>query len=332
MTLLLTGATGFLGSRVLRLLVEKNYSVRALRRATSRMDLVSDVADRVTWVDADLTDIIALEDAMDGVTHVVHCGAVVSFDAKDARRMEQVNVDGTANLVNLALESGKVERFIHVSSIAALGRTIERPHMDESSHWVTSPRNSRYAISKYHAEQEVWRGQAEGLTTAIVNPSMIIGSGFWEEGTARLVKQVADGLRFYPTGGTGWVDVHDVAKFIVLLLESDIEEQRFVLSAENWSLQRYFSTVASELGIKGPTIKVRPWLAEIVWRIEWLRQKLTGSTPMVTRETARSSSYTYTFDNKKSLSVFGDQFSYTPIETAIKNMVADYKNHFAAKA
>ncbi len=314
MKILLTGATGFVGANVLRLLVERNLPVRALKRPNSRMDLVADVAHRVEWMDMDITD-IALDEAFEGITHVCHCAAAVSFHTRDARLLHRTNVEGTAHLINLALEKG-VQRFVHTSSIAALGRSVEHAHLDEKSKWENSPLNTRYAISKHDAEQEVWRGAAEGLNVAIVNPAMIVGPGYWHENTARFFTQINNGLRFCPVGASGFVDVRDVSTFLVKLLQSDITNERYVLVSENWTYRQFFDAIAQELGVPPPGITVKPWLAEVAWRVEWLKEKLTGNTPMVTRESARSSVSTFTYGNAKSLAAFPD-FKYTPIRESI---------------
>jgi dihydroflavonol-4-reductase len=324
MKILLTGGTGLLGSQVLRLLHARGYAVRALRRPDSRMALVIDVASNTEWYECDVTDAIGLEDAFDGITHVVHCAAMVSFHPRDVRRMMQVNVEGTANLVNLAMDFG-VQRFIHTSSIAALGRAKNNSHLDESAKWETSKFNSQYAISKYLGEQEVWRAHAEGLTIAIANPAMVIGPGFWTENTARFFQQIQDGLRFCPIGATGFVDVHDVATFLVQLLESDINGERYVLSGENMTYRAFFDQVARALNVKAPDIAVQPWLAEIAWRVEWLKEKLLGSQPMVTRESARSSVSRFTYGNQKSLATF-PAFQYTPIAETIRATAAVFNS------
>lgn len=321
MHLLVTGGTGFLGSYVLRLLVKKGYMVRALRRPSSVTTLAAEVADQVEWVPGDVTDMGALEDAFQGITHVLHCAAMVSFHPRDYLRMMQINVEGTANLVNLALDNG-VQKFIHVSSIAALGRTKERPHLDEKSSWVQGGGNSQYAISKYGGEQEVWRGHAEGLKVGIVNPSVILGSGFWDQGSARFFKQIDEGLKFWPVGRSGFVDVRDVAHFMVHLLESDISGERYVLNADNITYRQFFKTLADALGTTPPPIKVTPLLAELAWRVEWLKEKILGIDPIVTKESARASVSSYYYENAKSTSVFG--FTYRPLDTSIRETAAQF--------
>lgn len=319
--ILVTGATGFVGSYLLRLLVKQGYTVRALRRSGSPMDLVADVADQVDWVEADVTDMLALEEALVGVSHVFHCAAMVSFRPQDVSRMRKVNIDGTANMVNLALDS-KVQHFIHVSSIAAFGRLKTRPNLDENSKWVQSKGNSQYAISKYLSEQEVWRGHAEGLPVAIVNPAVILGSGFWDIGSGRIFKQVHEGLKFWSIGHTGVVDVRDVAQFMLLLMEKSISGERYILNAQNIGFRDLFFQVADALNAKRPSIKVTPLLAELAWRVEWLKEKLLGAEPIVTKESARASISSFTYDNSKSLSLPG--FNYRPLEETIRETAEQF--------
>ena len=317
--ILVTGGTGFLGSYLIRLLVQKGYKVRALRRTSSPMDLVRDAASQVEWAEGDVTDVVSLEDAFRGVTHIMHCAAISSFHPRDAVRLQNINVDGTANVVNLALDFG-IQKLIHVSSIAALGRSKERPQLDESSKWVQSKGNSRYAVSKYLSEQEVWRAHAEGLPVAIVNPAVVLGGGFWDAGSPRFFTQIDAGLKFWPIGRGGFVDVRDVVQFMLHLLESDISGERYILNAQNASFKELFGLIANALGTKPPPIKVTPLLAEVAWRVEWLKEKILGAEPVVTKESARSSVSSFYYDNKKSLTVPG--FQYRPLEQTIRETAA----------
>jgi len=319
--ILVTGGTGFLGSYLVRLLVKRGYKVRAIRRASSPLDLVQEVENQVEWVEADVTDIVALEDAFEGVTHIMHCAAISSFHPKDAQRLKNINVDGTTNVVNLALDFG-VQKLIHVSSIAAFGRAKNRPRLDEVSKWVQSKGNSRYAVSKYLSEQEVWRAHAEGLPVAIVNPAVILGSGFWDAGSPRFFSQLDKGLKFWPVGRGGFVDVRDVAQFMLHLLESDISGERYILNAQNASFKELFGLISNALGTKPPPIKVTPFLAEVAWRVEWLKEKILGAEPVVTKESARSSVSSFYYENAKSLSIFN--FQYRPLEQTVRETAAQF--------
>ena len=318
--ILVTGGTGFLGAYLLRMLVQQGMRVRALRRPDSPTDLVQDLAGQVQWSTGDVTDVLGLEAAFEGVTHVFHCAAMVSFHPRDVHRMMQINVEGTANVVNLSLHH-QVKKLVHVSSIASLGRTKERPQLDETAKWVTSKANSHYAISKYLSEQEVWRGQAEGLATAIVNPAIILGSGFWDQGSARFFKQVDAGLKFVPMGRSGFVDVRDVAAFMIRLMESDVDGERYILNAEDAEFRRFFQLVADALQTTPPAIRVTPLLAEIAWRVEWLKEKILGTEPMVTKESARSSVSSFFYNAEKSLR-FG--FQYRPLEQTVRETAAQF--------
>jgi dihydroflavonol-4-reductase len=324
-SILITGATGFVGSYLTRFLVKMGYTrIVAMKRATSRMEMVAEVVDKVQWVEGDVLDVPFLDKILRGykITHIFHCAAVVSFNPRNREEMYDINVNGTANLVNAALESG-VEKFIHVSSIAAIGRVKNEVQVSETNKWQRSPLNSHYAISKYLGEQEVWRGIAEGLNAAIVNPSVILGSQFWGSGTGKLFEQVWKGLRFYTEGVTGYVDVRDVVRFMVLLMNSEIENlpdglsgKRFLLNGENLPYKILFEHIADVLGKKHATIRVTPFLREVAWRVEWLKSKITGISPLITKETAQTSGTTFYFNNEKSLKSF-PTFHYTPIEQTI---------------
>jgi dihydroflavonol-4-reductase len=316
--ILVTGATGFVGSYLLRYLVKSGFKhIIAMKRSTSPMDLVAEVANKVQWVEGDILDMPFLEEILrGGVNQIYHCAAIVSFSAHDREEMYRINVDGTANIVNVALDFN-IEKLVHVSSIAAIGRIERDLYVSENTKWQRSPINTHYAISKFQAEQEVWRGIAEGLNAAIVNPSVIIGSQYWHQGTGKLFEQVWNGLRFYTEGVTGYVDVRDVVRFMVKLMASDIDNQRFILNSENLKYKILFEEIAKVLHKKQANIRVTPLLREIAWRVEWLKSKITGKHPLVTQETARISGTTFYFNNEKSLKAFPD-FTYTPIFKTIK--------------
>ena len=296
--ILLTGATGFTGSYILRYLVSQGRPVRAIYRPGSPFDLVEMVRDKVEWVEADLLDIPALEDAFSGITQVYHAAAMVSFRPSDNHRMMQVNVQGTANVVNLSLRHG-VQKLLHVSSTSAIGKTSPNATLDERTTWERSRYNSPYAVSKFRAEREVWRGMAEGLNSVIINPSIILGGGFWDHGSGRMISRVAEGLKLYPLGGTSLVDVRDVARIAIRLMESDISGERFIVTESFWPYKDLLTQIANELGVKPPTIAAQPWMTQLYGRLEEGWARLTGGTPTVTRHIARGMQSRYRFDTSK---------------------------------
>ncbi len=330
--ILITGATGFLGSYLLRELLSSGHkNLVAMRRTTSRMDLVSDIADQIHWVEGDVLDVFFVEETMKNhqISTVIHTAAMVSFDARDRDNMYQINVEGTANVVNMALENG-VKRLIHVSSTAAIGRPTNTKNISEATKWQRSPLNTHYAISKYLSEQEAWRGAAEGLSVAVVNPSVILGGQFWNQGTGRMFQQVENGLRFYTEGVTGFVDVRDVAIFLRKLVENEVADQRFILSSENLPYKIVFESIAHALGKRAPSIAINWFLGAVAWRVEWLKSIFTRSRPLITKETAATSSKQYFYDNQKSLQIFSD-FSYRNVLKSIDEIAKTFNESKIAK-
>ncbi|WP_343667299.1 SDR family NAD(P)-dependent oxidoreductase [Chitinophaga sp.] len=315
--ILVTGGTGFLGSHLLRKLVKTGIPVRALYRKEIPEQL-RDIADKITWIKGDVLDVCALEDAMEGVEKVYHCAGVVSFRPEAREQIMKVNIDGTANVVNLALDAG-VKKLVHVSSVAALGRAKTGQMIDENTEWQDSHHNSQYAVSKYRAEMEVWRGIAEGLPAAIVNPSIILGPDFWEDGSGLLIKNAWKEFPYYTEGITGFTDVEDVVEVMIRLMESNITGQRFVISADNWSYVDLFTEMAVQLGKKPPHKLVKPWQAEIIWRIETLKSKVTGKKAVLTKETAHTAQLKVYYNNEKIRKALPD-FAFTPMKETIARM------------
>lgn len=298
-----TGATGLVGSYLVKSLLDKGYKVRASKRKSSNMDLVADVISQIEWVEGDILDVPFLEDALQDIDWVFHCAAIVSFAPNEKELMFKINVEGTANIVNICLDY-KIEKLIHCSSIAAIGRPEKlKTPITEETKWKSSKLNSPYAISKYQSELEVWRGYAEGLPVAIVNPSIILGKGHWGKGSTKIFSQIENGLKFYPLGSTGFVDVRDVVKGLILLAEKNIIGERYIINGVNTSFKEFFTKVASKMNVKPPSIKVSPIIQQVAWRVEKLRSFFTKKTPLITKETAKLSSLSYQYSNAKSKSL-----------------------------
>lgn len=321
--ILVTGGTGFLGSYIIKALIEKGYAVRALRRSNKLPGWISkDIMEKVEWVDGDILDVVSLEDAMQGIDTVIHSAAIVSFVEKDRKEMYQVNVEGTANVVNMALENN-VKRLVHISSVAALGRTAGGGHVDEEKKWEESKVNTHYAKSKYRAELEVWRGMAEGLNAVILNPSTILGYGDWHSSSCAIFKTVHDGFKWYSPGINGFVCVEDVANATVLLMESNISAQRYIVNGDTWPFKKLMDTMATAFGKKGPTRKTTAFLMKIAWRVEKIKSFFTGKRPLLTRESARVAASQTFFENDKILKAIPG-FSFTPLDEAIKKAAEKY--------
>ncbi|MBI3138148.1 MAG: SDR family NAD(P)-dependent oxidoreductase [Sphingobacteriales bacterium] len=321
--ILVTGGTGFLGSYIIQELVKKNYTVRAIRRGNKTPFWIpDDITCKVEWTEGDILDVVALQDAMEGVDTVIHAAAVVSFTRKERKRLYQVNVEGTANVVNMALETN-VRRLVHISSVAALGRTAGGGEVDEEKKWEESKINTHYAKSKFKGELHVWRGISEGLDAVILNPATILGYGDWNQGSCAIFKQIHDGFKWYTSGINGFVDVEDVARATVLLMESGISEERFVVNGGNWSFKKLQDTMAAGFGKKAPYREATPFLLQLAWRMEKLKSLFTGKTPLLTRESARVAISRTRFENAKILKALPG-FSFSPLEETIKKACENY--------
>lgn len=317
-----TGGTGFLGSVILRRLVEIGCTkIVAIKRPSSRMDLVASVEHKVTWIEGDLLDRDDIDRLVDGSDVVIHAAAMVSFSPRDRQALLDVNISTTRDVVNACIDSG-VSKLVFISSVAAIGRMQSGKTIDEASEWVKSSHNTAYAISKYHSELEVWRGQAEGLDTVILNPSIILGAGYWDSGSAAIVARVAKGMPYYGTGATAVVDVRDVADAVILAIDRDISGERMIIAGHNISYKDLFTALAKALGVSPPRKPLPRWLGSIVARVEVLRSRLFGGAPLITPETVRTSRFTSIYDNGKSIRLLG--LEYRPLHQTIADIASVY--------
>ncbi len=317
-----------MGSYIIKQLVEKGYPVRAIRRSNKPDShrvpswISGEIFNKVEWIEGDVLDVVALEEAMEGVDTVIHSAAVVAFVKKERKKMYHVNIEGTANVVDIMLEKN-VKRLVHISSVAALGRTATGGHVNEEKKWEESKVNTHYAISKFKAELQVWRGMGEGLEAVIVNPSTILGYGDWNSGSCSIFKNIYKGFKWYTSGVNGFVDVEDVAKATILLMESKISEQRFIINGDTWPFRKLQETIADGFSKKRPFKEATPFLLGIAWRIERLKSLFTGHTPLLTKESARVGISRTWFENDKLLKALPG-FSFTPLEETIKKACEKY--------
>jgi dihydroflavonol-4-reductase len=313
--ILVTGGAGLLGKELIQQLLAQGKAVTAIYNNTP---LSLSGAAGLTTVQCNILDTAGLEEVMAGVQQVYHCAAIVSFDPKKKQQLFKINIEGTANVVNAAIDAG-VKKIVHVSSVAALGRIREGQTITEAMNWTEETSNSSYGKSKYLGEVEVWRGMGEGLEAVVVNPSIILGAGNWESGSSKIFKTVYDEFPWYTEGVTGFVDAADVAKAMILLMESNISGERFILSAENKSYRDVFNMIANAFGKKQPHKKVTPFIASIVWRLEALKSRFTSKEPLVTSETAKTALTKVYFDNSK-LKKALPGFEYLPLETSVADI------------
>lgn len=312
-----TGGTGFLGAYIIKNLVEKGHVVRALRRSSSTLPffIADTIWEQVEWVEGDVLDVVALQEGMDGTEAVIHSAAIVSFSKNNRDEMYKVNIGGTANVVNMALETG-VKRLLHISSVAALGRTQNVSVVTEEKKWEENNANTHYAITKHEAEMHVWRGFAEGLEGVVINPSTILGFGNWHQSSCAIFKNAYKEFPWYTNGVNGFVGVEDAAEAAVQLLLSGITEKRLIVNGENRSFQSLFASMAQGFGKKPPHRYANRVLGEVAWRMEAVKGFLTGSKPLLSKETAKIAHSRTSFDNSALLQLL-PAFKYQPLDSVI---------------
>lgn len=314
--ILITGATGFLGAELIQQLTAQGEAVRALKRRSSIIPASIKDNALVEWFEADINDISSLEDAFENIGRVYHCAALVSFDPRDKAKLLKTNIEGTSNIVNLCAANNV--RLLHVSSVAALGNAKKGELITEKDFWEYDAHVHSYAISKYEGEMEVWRGIAEGMDAVIVNPSVIIGAAAGFEGSGALFKLVKKGLSFYTKGATGLVDVADVAKSMIALMNSKITGERFTISAENYHYQRFFAEIAKGFGVKAPAREATSWMLGIAWRAAGFASLFTGKPAGLTSDAAKSSLHESLYSNEKIKNTIGIQFK--PLKQSIEEV------------
>lgn len=335
--ILVTGGTGLVGAHLLFHLLSENKPIRAIYRNKKTFDNVKRIFgyysvsaeklfNTIDWVEGDLNDIPQLTEAFQDITHVYHCAAFVSFEPDKFELLRKTNIEGTANIVNLCL-SNNVKKLCYVSSIAAIGTpTIETNLITEDTEWNPEFDNSVYAITKYGAELEVWRGTQEGLDAVIVNPGIIIGPGIWNYGSGSLIKMVHKGMRYYVSGSSGYVDVLDVVKVMWQLMNSEIKNEYFIVIAENLNFKDFIYKTAKLLNVKPPSKEASPFLLAIAWRLDWLKHKLTGKRRVMSKQTAQSAVSKTRYCNQKIKDALA--YNFKDINASIKHTTtcfeADY--------
>ena len=323
--ILVTGAAGLVGSELVKQLLEKGYKVTAICHSTS----LNITHPNLTAQQCDILDTAGLEEIMKGITHVYHCAAIISFEPKDKYRLLKINVEGTANVVNACLDAG-VQKLVHVSSVAALGRIRNGEVVNEQMNWSEETSNSVYGKSKYLGELEVWRGIGEGLQALVVNPSIILGGNNWDNGSAALFKTAYNEFKWYTEGITGFVDVERCCPCNDLVNEQQNIRATFYFKRRKSILQRNIFFNSKMFWKKPPPKKVSPFMAEIIWRLEAIKAGFTGKRHLLTKETARTAQASVYFDNSKILNELPG-FNFTPVASSIAHTCATLKEKYHLK-
>lgn len=319
--ILVTGGTGFLGSVLIKHLVDAGHSITATKRQTSEIPDFLKSSSLIQWVDADITDYFSLSEAFQDIKQVYHCAAMISNQPSDANRLTHINIQGTSHIVNLCIEHRA--RLVHVSSIAAIGSNKYGNPSNEEDKWEFDPKASSYSIAKYKAEMEVWRGIMEGLDAVIVNPSVIMGVGAGKIASNALFDVVKKGLKIYPPGSVGIVDAEDVANIMVSLMEdTSITGERFILNSANLTNKELLDKICLLMTKPKPTIAATRTLLSIGWRMAKIASILTRKKPVLTKESARAAAKKMKFDNTKITERIGYEFK--PVDKTLQQVYDTY--------
>lgn len=316
--ILVTGGTGHLGAHLLYQLVQNNKPVRAIFRNQSQLEKTrkiftlyepepEELLRKIEWIPGDVTDYFSILEALKDITVVYHAAGFVSFNSRDIKRLKEVNSIGTANIVNGCLEMG-VSRLCHVSTIATLGDTAAQMNKTEDLIWNQGESASAYAKSKFQGEMEVWRGIHEGLNAVIVNPSVIIGPGMWMGPGKNILESISKGFKFYPPGSTGYIDVRDVARIMILLAEGETKAERFILNSENISYKTMMDLIAEHMNTRKPTIQITHSVARMALMIEKMRALFTCTLPRISLDSLHIAFENLAYSNEKVKKLTGIQF------------------------
>jgi nucleoside-diphosphate-sugar epimerase len=312
---LVTGATGLLGSWISKELAESGHQVSALKRSESKKPYFLDKLEKLQWVEGDLLDPLQMEKILEEIDWIIHCGALVSTKQSERELMYQTNVTGTQIIVDLALQQEK-EYFLHVSSVAAVGRPKDQKLIDEETTWEESKYITHYARSKYLAEKEVWRGFSEGLKGSIINPSVILGPGNWDHSSGRFFGYVQKEGRFLTSGALNIVDVRDVSRASLRLLDEQIIGERFILNSDNLTYTEFFQQIAKSFQKRAPWMKLGKAFLRFLKIPENILAFVLRKDPFLTRDMVNNFFSSHKFSSEKFQNRFN--FSFIRTEESIK--------------
>ena len=325
-----------MGSHLLHRLIKSNAEVIAIYRNKNNIKITEDIfqsygdeklADRINWVQGDILNPAFLSKVLVGVRYVYHSAAMVSFDPRDRDELMNININGTANVVNVCLEND-IKKLCYVSSVGAFGKAKRDKKVDENTHWENDSDPSGYSISKFHAEMEVWRGIEEGLNAVIVNPATILGEGNWDRGSSRIFGKIHEGLSFYTNGYNGYVDVRDVVEIMILLMNGSVTKERFLLVSENWRYPEFLGFICEQMNRKEPKYEVGKKLAQIAVIWERIISTFSGNPPLITRETAKIALSEQQYSNQRITERLNYRF--IPLKETLKRVSKAYLDSFSS--
>jgi dihydroflavonol-4-reductase len=286
---LVTGATGFIGSHVVRALLARGDDVRVTVRGTSRQDPGPDV-DRVV---ADITDRTAMRRAAKGIERAFHVAGTTNLRLP-VEQLLRVNAEGTRTVLDACLAAG-VQRVVHVSSVAAIGPARPGGAVDER-HVRGGPLGIPYADAKHAAEVEALRVAAHGLDVVVANPAHVLGRGDERRSSTEVVRRfLLRRIPAYVDGAICIVDVEDVAAGLLLCDERGTAGERYILGTRNYTWQRLFGELQRISGVEGPAVRLP---LRVALALAEAGARAPGPTPVTTAE-IRAAAHWWTYRSAK---------------------------------
>lgn len=325
MTTLVTGATGFVGSAVLRKLLDNGHEVRALVRKTSDRKNLDGLA--VEQVEGDLTDTESLRLAVKGCKFLYHVAADYRLWIPDPDHMYKINVEGTRNLVRSAVDAG-VEKIVYTSSVAALGLTEDGSQANEDTPVFPERIIGHYKRSKYKAEQEILRlVENEKLPVIIVNPSTPVGPrDIKPTPTGRIIVDTLNRrMPAYVDTGLNIVHVDDVAAGHVLACDKGEFGERYILGGEDMTLKAILEEICSISHLKPPKIQIPH---NVILPVAWIAEALAGITgiePIATIDSVRMAKKKMYFSSDKARTRLG--YKTRPVREGLADAIEWFKEN-----
>lgn len=303
MEVLVTGATGFLGSWLVPRLIEEGYRVRILRRKSSDISALKEL--NLDHRIGDVTDYDSLEKASNGVSAIFHLAGVIAYEPEKREMMEKVNVGGTKNVIRVC-KNNKIDKLLYLSSVVAIGASFDGTPLNEESEFNINHLNLGYFDTKREAEDLVKLAVIKDkLKAYIVNPSTIYGKGDAKKGSRQTQVKVAKGkFPFYTPGGVNVVAVEDVVDGIMLAFNKGKPGRRYILSGDNISIKKLFEAIAQEAGVKPPSIGLSQVMISNIGKLGDLFKPLGVKWP-INSENAWTAVLYHWFDNKRAKEELG---------------------------
>ncbi len=324
MKILVTGATGFLGSHVARELASRGEGVRVLVRPSGNLRALEGIpTERIT---GDLRDRASLERALEGIQRVYHVAADYRLWARNPHEIYESNVTGTQNLLDASRRAG-VEKFVYTSTVATIAVPREGAVPNEETQASVSEMIGHYKRSKFEAEQCALRAAKDGLPVVIVNPTTPVGPGDWKPTpTGKIIVDFLNGrMPGYVDTGLNFVPVEDCARGHLLAAERGRVGERYILGGANLTLKQMLDLLASVSGRRAPRWKFPHVLAYAAGCIDTAVARLLDREPQIPLEGVRMSRHKMFVDTSKAARDLG--FAPGPVEAALARATAWYESN-----